>query len=534
VDVGIQTNESIASARQCRHSQNGGLVSAEMSAGEEPASTRCDTGTTGLDHILGGGFPRNAIYLVQGEPGVGKTTLALQFLRAGARAGESCLYITFSETRAELFAVAHSHGWSLDGISILELSNFAQQLTAEAESTLFDPADIELQDVTKIIFTEVDRIKPTRAVFDSVSELRLLSQSAFRYRRQILSIKQFLAARACTTLLLDDRTSADSRDGRQLESVCHGVIALRREESAYGAERHHMSILKIRGSSFLGGPHDYVIETGGINVFPRIVPKKQHRDFVREPVCCGIEGMDILLGGGMDRGTSNLLMGPSGTGKSSLAITYAHSAVSRGERAAIFTFDENLDLYLAKATDFGIDLRPFIREGVLHARQVDPAELSPGQFAHLLLDFVERQNVRMVIIDSVNGYSKAMHHSTILDLHLHDMLTCLGQLGVVTIMVLAQSGFLNEFRSPVDLTYLADTVINLRHFEARGAIRQAISVAKKRSGGHENTIREFKVSTKGLWVGEPLLQFRGVLTGVPVLESEPGALKKQETEDLDN
>src|SRR3984957_2716468 len=504
-----------------------------MRAEEEPASARCDTGTSGLNHIFGGGFPPNALYLIQGDPGVGKTTLALQFLFAGVREGKSCLYVTFSETYEELFEVARSHGWSLDGIGILELSNFGQQLTAEAESTLFDPADIELHDVTKIVFAEVERIKPTRAVFDSVSELRLLSQSSLRYRRQILSIKQFLAARACTTFLLDDLTSADSRDDRQLESVCHGVITLRRDESAYGAERRHLRIRKIRGSSFLGGPHDYVIETGGINVFPRIVPKKQHRDFVREPVCCGIEGMDILLGGGMDRGTSNLLMGPSGTGKSSLAITYAHSAVSRGERAALFTFDENLDLYLAKATAFGIDLRPFIREGVLHARQVDPAELSPGQFAHLLLDFVERESVRMVIIDSVNGNRKAMQHGTFLDLQLHDILTCLGQLGVVTIMVLAQ-GFLNEFRSPVDLTYLADTVINLRHFEARGAIRQAISVAKKRSGGHENTIREFKVSAKGLWVGEPLLQFRGVLTGVPVLESEPEALKKQETEDLDN
>jgi circadian clock protein KaiC len=325
-----------------------------MSDGEQPPSARCDTGTSGLNQILGGGFPSKALYLIQGEPGVGKTTLALQFLLAGAREGKSCLYVTFSETYKELFEVARSHGWSLDGIGILELSNFAQQLTAEAESTLFDPADIELHDVTKIIFEEVERTKPTRVVFDSVSELRLLSQSSLRYRRQILSIKQFLAARECTTLLLDDLTSADSRDDRQLESVCHGVIVLRREEIAYGAERRHISVSKIRGCSYLGGPHDYVIETGGVTVFPRIVPKEQHRNFVREPVSCGVEGMDILLGGGMDRGTSNLLMGPSGTGKSSLAITYAHSAAARGERVALFTFDENLDLYLAKATAFGI------------------------------------------------------------------------------------------------------------------------------------------------------------------------------------
>jgi circadian clock protein KaiC len=490
---------------------------------------RCDTGTSGLDHILGGGFPPQALYLLQGDPGVGKTTLAMQFLLAGYRRGESCLYITFSETREELLAVAHSHGWSLDGIGFLELSNFAQQLTSEAENTLFDPADIELHDVTKIVFAEVERINPVRAVFDSMSELRLLSQSALRYRRQILSIKQFLAARACTTLLVDDLTSAEAKDDRQLESVCHGVIALRRGELPYGADRRQLSIRKIRGSSFLDGPHDYVIETGGVKVFPRIVPGEHHRDFEREPVSSGIEGIDTLLGGGLDRGTSNLLMGPSGTGKSSLAIAYAHFTAAQGERVALFTFDENLGLYLAKATSFGMDLRPFIRNGVLHARRVDPAELSPGQFAQLVLNFVEQQNARMVIIDSLNGYSKAMQDSQVLDLQLHETLTYLGQLGVVTIMILAQGGFLNELRSPVDLTYLADTVIILRHFETGGSIRQAISVAKKRSGGHERTIREFKVTETGLWVGEPLLQFRGVLTGVPVLEPSAGATDDEVT-----
>jgi circadian clock protein KaiC len=499
-----------------------------MSA-EPTELARCDTGTSGLDHILGGGFPSHALFLVQGDPGVGKTTLAMQFLLAGSRRSESCLYVTFSETHEELFVVARSHGWSLEDVRVLELSNFAQQLTAEVENTLFDPADIELHDVTKVIFAEIERIKPRRAVFDSMSELRLLSQSPFRYRRQILSIKQFLAAHECTTLLLDDLTSADAKDDRQLESVCHGVIALRRDELAYGAERRQVSIRKIRGSNFLGGPHDYVIETGGLKVFPRIVPGEHHRRFAREPLSCGIEGIDSLLGGGLDRGTSNLLMGPSGTGKSSLALTYAHFSATRGEKVALFTFDENLDLYLSKATSFGIDLRPFIRDGVVRAQQVDPAELSPGQFAHLVVNFVEQENARMVIVDSLNGYSKAMQDSKILDLQLHEILTYLGQVGVVTIMVLAQSGFLNEFRSPVDLTYLADTVIILRHFEAGGAIRQAISVAKKRSGGHERTIREFGVSAKGLWVGEPLLQFRGVLTGVPVLESGPGAIGDQGT-----
>jgi circadian clock protein KaiC len=500
----------------------------------EPSLARCETGTSGLDHILAGGFPPHALYLLQGDPGVGKTTLAMQFLLAGSRRSESCLYVTFSETREELFAVAGSHGWSLDGISFLELSNFAQQLTADAENTLFDPADIELHDVTKIVFAEIERIKPSRAVFDSMSELRLLSQSALRYRRQILSIKQLLAARACTTLLLDDLTSADAKDDRQLESVCHGVIALRRQELPYGADRRQLSIRKIRGSNFLGGPHDYVIETGGVKVFPRIVPGEHRRDFAREPVSSGIQGIDTLVGGGLDRGTSNLLMGPSGTGKSSLAVTYAHFSARRGERVALFTFDENLDLYLAKATSFGIDLRPFIRSGLLRAQQVDPAELSPGQFAQLLLNFAERENARMLIIDSLNGYSKAMQGGNILDLQLHETLTYLGQLGVVTIMILAQGGFLNELRSPVDLTYLADTVISLRHFEAGGSIRQAISVAKKRSGGHERTIREFKVTAKGLWVGEPLLQFRGVLTGIPVLESGPGAMENQKTGDTGN
>ena len=498
-----------------------------MSA-EAPALARCVTGTSGLDHILGGGFPPHALYLLQGNPGVGKTTLAMQFLLAGSRMGESCLYVTFSETREELFVVAHSHGWSLDGIDILELSSFGQQLTAEAENTLFDPADIELHDVTKTVLAEVERIKPKRVVLDSMSELRLLSQNVLRYRRQILGIKQFLAARACTTLLLDDLTSADAKDDRQLESVCHGVIALRSDELPYGAERRQMSIRKIRGCSFLGGPHDYVIETGGVKVFPRIVPGEHHRDFARDRVSSGIEGIDALLGGGLDRGTSNLLMGPSGTGKSSLAVSYAHSAAARGERVALFTFDENLDLYLSKAASFGIDLRHFIRDRVVHARQIDPAELTPGQFAHLLLNFVEQENARIVIIDSLNGYSKAMQSDKVLELQLHETLSYLGQVGVVTIMILAQGGFLNELRSPVDLTYLADTVIILRHFEARGSVRQSISVAKKRSGGHERTIRELQVTKTGLWVGEPLLHFRGVLTGVPVLESGQGAMEDQE------
>src|SRR6201981_2854831 len=499
-----------------------------MSA-DASALERCNSGITGLDHILGGGFPAGALYLIRGNPGLGKTTLAIQFLLASSQKREACLYVTFSETSDEIFEVARSHGWTLDGIDILDLSNFAQQLTTEAENTLFDPGDIELHDVTKILFAETERIKPRRAVFDSMSELRLLSQGALRYRRQILSIKQFLAARACTTLLLDDLTSGGTGDDRQLESVCHGVINLHREELPYGAERRQMSIRKIRGSSFLGGPHDYLIETGGLKVFPRIVPGNHHREFVREPVSCGIEEIDTLLGGGLDRGTSNLLMGPSGTGKSSLAITYAHSSAARGERVALFTFDENLGLCLATSASFGLDLQPFIRDGVVHARQIDPAELAPGQFAHLLLNFVEQENARMVIIDSLNGYNKAMQSDKILELQLHETLTYLGQVGVVTIVILAQGGFLNELRSPVDLTYLADSVIILRHFEANGSVRQSISVAKKRSGGHERTIREFKVTEKGLWVGEPLLRFRGVLTGIPVLESRPGALEDQET-----
>ncbi|MGA7129305.1 MAG: ATPase domain-containing protein [Chthoniobacterales bacterium] len=501
-----------------------------MSA-EASESARRNSGIGGLDHILGGGFPAGALYLIQGNPGLGKTTLALQFLLAGAPRGESCLYVTFSETREELFAAAHSHGWALDGIDVFDLSNFAQQLTAEAENTLFDPGDVELHDVTKILFAEIERVKPRRAVFDSMSELRLLSQSALRYRRQILSIKRFLGARTCTTLLLDDLTSDGNRDDRQLESVCHGVINLHREELPYGAERHQLSILKIRGSTFLGGSHDYLIETGGLRVFPRIVPGDHHREFAREHVSCGVEGIDSLLGGGLDRGTSNLLMGPSGTGKSSLAITYAHSAAARGERVALFTFDENLGLYLAKSASFGVDLQPFIRDRLVHAQQVNPAELSPGQFAHLLLNFVEKEGGRMIIIDSLNGYSKAMQSGNMLELQLHETLSYLGQLGVLTLMVLAQSGFLNEIRSPVDLTYLADTVIIMRHFEAAGAVRQSISVAKKRSGRHERTIREFRVTEKGLWVGEPLHHFRGVLTGTPILEPGPRATENDATRD---
>ncbi len=476
---------------------------------------RCATGIAGLDHIVRGGLAQHRLYLVQGDPGVGKTTLALQFLLEGANRGESCLYVTLSETREELEEVASSHGWSLDQIHILELSSFADQLTMDAQNTLFHPAEVELRDVTKIIFEEVERRQPTRAVIDSLSELRLLSQEGLRYRRQLLGIKQFFIGRHCTTLCLDDLSSNDRKEDRQLESLCHGVIALRRDEPPYGTERRQILVRKLRGSRFHGGYHDYIIDTGGLVVFPRVIASGHHREFRRESSSAGVSGVDAILGGGLDRGTSNLIMGPPGTGKSSLALTFAHAAAQRGEKVSLFVFDENLALYLAKSKTFGNDLQPLIARGLVEARQVDPSELSPGHFAHLVTRAVETGGTRLVIIDSLNGYSKSMQAGEVLGLQLHELLSYLGQQGIITVLVLSQRGFIDEMPSEVDVTYLADTVIILRFFETAGSVRQAISVAKKRSGSHERTIREFRVGGTGVSVGEPLRQFEGVLTGAP-------------------
>ena len=478
------------------------------------APPRLATGSAGLDSVLDGGLPANRLYLVEGDPGSGKTTLALQFLIEGAARGEAVLYVTLSETKEELMAVASSHGWSLAGIDIHELVPLEDTLRSEEQYTIFHPSEVELGDTTKTIIEKVERIQPRRVVFDSLSEMRLLARDPLRYRRQILALKQYFAGRQCTVLLLDDRTSTEA--DLQVQSIAHGVIALEHLALDYGAERRRVRVTKLRGSRFRGGYHDFTIKTGGVEVYPRLVAADHRSEFLPEAVSSDVPQLDALIGGGLDRGTSTLVMGPAGSGKSSLAAQFVAAAATRGERAATFIFDEGLTTYLKRADGLCCGLRAQIEAGRVTVQQVDPAELSPGEFAHNVRTSVERDGAGVIVIDSLNGYLQAMPDERFLTSHMHELLTYLNQRGVVTILVMAQHGFMGTaMDSPVDVSYLADTVVLLRYFEAVGAIRRAVSVVKKRTGAHEDTIRELRLSTGGITVGKPLSEFHGVLTGVP-------------------
>ncbi len=475
--------------------------------------SKVKTGIVGLDDVLRGGFPPRRLYLVQGAPGAGKTTLALQFLLEGARSGENVLYISLSETREEIEEVAASHGWSLDGLEIIELSAIDEQLSAESQNTLFHTAEVELTETTRMLLDAVDRVKPTRLAFDSLSELRLLSQSALRYRRQILSFKQYLAGRNCTTLLLDD-TSAGGSDSH-VQSLAHGVISLDQTAPDYGAERRRFLVKKIRGTTYRGGYHDFIIETGGLELYPRLVAAEHHRPFPNENVSSGVKGIDQLLGGGLARGSSSLFMGPPGSGKSTLAMHFAIAAAKRGERTEIYSFDESLETMRARAEGLKMGLTKFLDEDMVGATQIDPAELSPGQLTSLIRHAVEKKGAKVILIDSLNGYLQSMSDERALSLQLHELLTYLNQQGVVTILVLAQHGMIGYMQTPVDITYLADTVVMLRYFEAEGSVHKALSVVKKRTGIHEGTIRELHIRDTGIAVGPPLTDFRGVLSGTP-------------------
>ena len=489
------------------------------------------TGIPGLDDILKGGLPPRRLYLLQGAPGAGKTTLALQFLLTGARAGEKVLYISLSETRDEVEEVALSHGWSLDGIEIVELSAIEQQLEAQAQNTLFHASEVELTETTRLLLDAVERIKPTRVAFDSLSELRLLSQTPLRYRRQILAFKQFLAGRKCTTLLLDD-LSIDGMDSHVL-SLAHGVLVLEQLAPEYGAERRRLSVQKVRGTTYRGGYHDYVIEKGGIAAFPRLIAAEHHRNFPNENVTSGIKGLDGLLGGGLARGTSTLFTGPPGSGKSSIGLTFAVAAAKRGEKVAIYTFDESLPILFARAKGLGLGLDKLVDQGLVSVLQVDPAELSPGQLSSRIRTAVEVDGAKFIYIDSLNGYLHSMAEERNLNLQLHELLTYLNQLGIVTMLVITPHGLLGNMQTPIDVTYLADTVVALRFFELKGAVHKAVSVIKKRTGGHENTIRELKISAAGISVGAPLNKLRGVLGGTPV-SAEGGTLKEHEPDAPDS
>ena len=468
------------------------------------------TGVSGLDDILAGGFSEGNVFLIEGEPGTGKTTLALQFLMQG---GETSLYVALSETEPELRTSAASHGWSLpDSIHVVELTP-QSLLDPEQEQSLLYASDLELGEATKRIFEAFAEVKPKRLVIDSLSEIRLLAQGSLRYRRQLLAIKHFFARHQATVLLLDDLTS-DIED-KTVHSIAHGVIRLEELAPDYGAERRRLRVMKYRGQKYRGGYHDFVIATGGIEVFPRLVAGESRTAQARWQIPTDSASFNALLGGGIESGSSTLILGPAGTGKSLIAISFAVAAIKRGERAALFIFDEELGLLMDRMRGLGIDLASLQRDGRITIEQVDAAELSPGEFAHRVRRTVDAAGIKTVIIDSLNGYQAAMPQEKALTLHIHELLQYLNRNGAATFMTVAQRGITGDMNSPVDVTYLADTVILLRYFEARGAVRRAISVIKKRSGAHEATIREFEISRQGLKIGEPLNGFQGVLRGVP-------------------
>ena len=481
-------------------------------------STKAALGVQGLDDITSGGLSRGRLFLLEGSPGTGKTTVAMQFLMDGAARGERSLYITLSETEDELRASASSHGWSLDGIDIFELVPPESLLDEDQQQSLLYSSDLELGETTRRIFKSFEKLKPERVVLDSLSEIRLLAQSSLRYRRQILALKHYFARSGATVLMLDD-LSSEAND-RTMHSVAHGVIRLEELSPEYGAERRRLRVIKYRGQRYRGGNHDFIIETGGVRVFPRLVSAEHRSAFKREVLPSQSPELNSLLGGGVERGSSTLILGPAGTGKSLLTINFVVGAVERGEKAAMFVFDEELGLLFERAKGLGIDLQAMVDSDRLIIEQVDAAELTPGELSARVRHCVEDSDARTVVIDSLNGYQAAMPEEQSLILHMHELLQYLNRQGASTFLTVAQHGLVGDMKSPVDVTYLADTVILLRYFEARGRVRRAMSVIKKRTSAHEDTIREYRITAQGIVFGEPLMNFQGVLRGVPELVGE--------------
>ncbi len=472
------------------------------------------TGVPGLDHILGGGLTRERLYLLEGDPGAGKTTLALQFLIEGARQGEKVLYITLAENEVELRAVASAHGFSMDGVIVHEVIQDENLLDPNEQYTALHPSEVELGETNNLILEKIEELRPTRVVLDSLSELQLLSGSALRYRRHVLGLKQYFSKRSCTALLLDDKSSV--RRDLQVRSIAHGVISLQHFDSDYGAERRVIRVLKYRGIAFRRGPHDYSIVTGGVVVYPNVVAAESRRLSPRKQIKSGLPGFDALLGGGIEEGSSTLISGPPGTGKSSLACQFVKAVTLRGEKAAMFLFEESFNTMLNRSKGIGLNLQEPYEAGLLSVQQIDPAEMSPGEFTHAVCGAADA-GAKVVVIDSLNGYLNAMPDARFLSTHLHEVLTYLGQRGIVTFLIGVQQGLVGPMTSGTDISYMADNVLVLRYFESRGSVEKAISVFKKRGSAHETTLRKFEITSDGISVGPVLNNFQGILTGVPTL-----------------